>query len=233
MKNDSNKDKSQDVPSAKRVLGNISPGPVDSELEQAPEALPKVQPHSEPAKAQPHSEPSKGLGSLRKGKGKAPSPSELPAEVPGSHRYGPPVTPVPAVPLTPPAPGIGDDRLVLPDGALVAMRRSGGFRFSSREVVIYHDGRVAVDSDAEGPTEPVITRRLSYKELAELYSALDAANSTQLPTTRGYQNADAYAYEIVTRSGTAVHSIEVFDGSIPAQLAPLIRFLTACIRPGQ
>lgn len=238
MKNDSNKDNPQNVPAVpKQVLGKISPGSVDTELKQEPDSLPKVQPQTESAKAHPQVEPAKGLGSLRKSKGNATSPSPSPADAssaaPDSHRYGPPVVPVPATPLTPPAAAACDDRLVLPEGALVAMRRSGGFRFSSREVVIYHDGRVAVDSDAAGQAAPVIIRRLSYKDLSELYNALDGANFPQPPAAHGHQNADAYAYEIVTRSGTALHSVEVFDGTIPTQLAPLLRFLVGCMKPGQ
>jgi len=48
------------------------------------------------------------------------------------------------------------DTLRLPRGALVAMRRSGGLKFRSREVVVYRDGRVNYD-DGDGNPRTVWT----------------------------------------------------------------------------
>jgi len=113
------------------------------------------------------------------------------------------------------------DTLRLPRGALVAMRRSGGFKFRSREVVVYRDGRVNYDDGESGP-RTVWT--LSDAELAELRRALDQAGFAKLPAG-GRQNPDAFAYEIVARPARRVYSVEAFQGSIPASLAPLIQQL--------
>jgi hypothetical protein len=128
--------------------------------------------------------------------------------------------PAPADPLSPPEPGPADT-LRLPRGALVAMRRSGGLKFRSREVVVYRDGRVNYDDGESGP-RTVWT--LGDAEMAELRRTLDQANLAKLPTA-GRQNPDAFAYEIVARPSRRVYSAEAFLGSIPAALAPLIEQL--------
>jgi hypothetical protein len=131
-----------------------------------------------------------------------------------------PSAPAPIDP--PPAPESGPaDTLRLPRGALVAMRRSGGFKFRSREVVVYRDGRVNYDDGESGP-HTVWT--LGDAELAELRRALDQAGLAKLPAA-GRQNPDAFAYEIVARPARRVYSVEAFQGSIPASLAPLIQLL--------
>jgi hypothetical protein len=124
--------------------------------------------------------------------------------------------------VNPPAPeDTPDDTLRLPRGALVALRRSGGFKFRSRLVVVYRDGRVNYDDGENGP-RTIWT--LSDAELAELRHALDQAEWAKLPAA-GRQNPDAFAYEIVARPARRVYSAEVFQGSIPVSLAPLIQQL--------
>jgi hypothetical protein len=135
-----------------------------------------------------------------------------------------PSAPAPADP--PPAPESGPaDTLRLPRGALVAMRRSGGFKFRSREVVVYRDGRVNYDDGESGP-RTVWT--LSDAEMAGLRRALDQVGFAKLPAG-GRQNPDAFAYEIVARPARRVYAIEAFQGSIPASLAPLIQQLNRFI----
>ena len=114
------------------------------------------------------------------------------------------------------------DALKLPRGALVAMRRSGGFKFRSREVIVYRDGRVNYD---DGESAPRTVWTLSDAELAELRRALDQADFAKQPAA-GRQNPDAFAYEIVARPVRRVYSAEAFQGSIPASLAPLIQQLS-------
>ena len=149
-----------------------------------------------------------------------PPPSDILGTLPGgSYDSGLKVNqpPAPADPLSAPEPGPAD-ALRLPRGALVAMRRSGGLKFRSREVVVYRDGRVNYDDGESGP-RTVWT--LGQAEMAELHRALDQANLAKPPTV-GRQNPDAFAYEIVARPTRRVYSAEVFQGSIPASLAPLI-----------
>lgn len=115
------------------------------------------------------------------------------------------------------------DRLTLPRGALVAMRRSGGFKFRSREVVAYRDGRVNYDDGQEGP-RTVWT--LGDAEMAELRRALEQANLPKLAPSSGRQNPDAFAYEIVGRPSRRAYAAEVFQGSIPESVKPLIQQLS-------
>jgi hypothetical protein len=122
----------------------------------------------------------------------------------------------PATPESSPA-----NTLRLPRGALVALRRSGGFKFRSREVVVYRDGRVNYDDGESGP-HTVWT--MSDAELAELRRTIEQADLAKLPAA-GRQNPDAFAYEIVARPARRVYSTEAFQGSIPASLAPLIQQL--------
>ncbi len=128
-----------------------------------------------------------------------------------------------AQPSQPPA----EDKLELPDDALVAMRRSGGLRFTSVEVIVYVDGRVTVEGGAiPGMTEAPPARKLSDDELAALYRALDEANLQDLPAGPGAQNPDAYVYEIAARTASRTYATELSDGGIPTPLVPLIRLLT-------
>jgi hypothetical protein len=120
-------------------------------------------------------------------------------------------------------PDAAEEQLALPRGGLVAMRRSGGIKFRSREVVVYRDGRVNYD-DGEG-SGPRTVWTLSDAELAELRDALDQADLPHQPASAGRQNPDAFAYEIVARPGRRAYAVEVFQGSIPPTLAPLIQRL--------
>ena len=120
--------------------------------------------------------------------------------------------------------------LVLPDGGLVAMRKSGGLRFTSRTVTVFRDGRVMVNTQAGGlPSDagsaPHSTRQMNDAELAQLYRALDRAALPELPQVSGRQNPDAYAYELAALLEGREYSAEVFDGSVPEQVAPLIQLL--------
>jgi hypothetical protein len=114
------------------------------------------------------------------------------------------------------------DSLRLPRGGWIALRKSGGFRFTSREVVVYRDGRVAADGSAAARRN---ARHLTEQEMAALQAALAASDLRHLPASTGHQSPDAYAYEIVARIGRKEYSAEVFDGSIPATLAPLLSAL--------
>jgi hypothetical protein len=160
-------------------------------------------------KDQPPAPPAEILGTLSGG----PYDSELKADQP------PAPAELPA--LINPLESASADTLRLPRGALVAMRRSGGFKFRSREVVVYRDGRVNYDDGESGP-RTVWT--LSEAEMAELRRVLGLAGLAQQPAA-GRQNPDAFAYEIVARPARRVYSVEVFHGSIPAPIAPLIQQL--------
>src|SRR5436190_5052243 len=108
--------------------------------------------------------------------------------------------------------------LQLPKDALIAMRKSGGLKFSTQQVVIFKDGRVV--SSSRPAAEP---RVLTDAQLAELYRTLDSLDFSQFTSTSGQQNPDAYAYEMAVRTGRTTQQVGVLDGSIPEPLAPLIR----------
>jgi hypothetical protein len=116
-----------------------------------------------------------------------------------------------------------DNRLALPRGGLVAMRMSGGFRFGSREICVYRSGKIAYVQTA--PALISETRQLPLSQLVEMHHLLKQSDLARLPATAGRQSGDAFAYEIVARVGRVVRSVEVFEGSIPDSLAPLIHKL--------
>ncbi len=196
---------------SKHVLGNITPGAFDTKLQgpkgiqqdqqQGPKSIQQDQ-QQQPSKAVP------GLAGLHR------VPAALGNAAPHGGAGGHPL----------PAPGADDDKLQLPHGGLVAMRKSGGFRFTSQEVIIYTDGQVTVQHAAAGGQSSA--RRLNDVQLAQLYRALEGANLPGLPHTAGQQNPDAYAYEIAAHLGSTIYSVEAFDGSIPHALDLLIQMLT-------
>jgi hypothetical protein len=119
-----------------------------------------------------------------------------------------------------------EEALALPEGAWLAMRKSGGLLFSSREVVVYGDGRVAGSAIGGGrPERDSPPRRLAAAQLAALRRAVEQIDFGRLPAVAGRQGRDAFVYELVARSGRATHAVEVFEGAIPEQLAPLVEQL--------
>ncbi len=119
-----------------------------------------------------------------------------------------------------------EEALALPEGAWLAMRKSGGLLFSSREVVVYEDGRVIGSAIGGGrPERDATPRRLAAAQLAALRRAVEQIDFGRLPAVAGHQGRDAFVYELVARSGRATHAVEVFEGAIPEQLAPLVEQL--------
>jgi hypothetical protein len=115
--------------------------------------------------------------------------------------------------------------LQLPQGALIAFRRSGGFKFSSREIAIYLDGRVTC-SGTDLPKQPSLAQKLSDAQIAELRRRLEQVGFLRLKLSGEQQPPDSYAYEIVAQMDGKSNFVEVFDGKIPEVLAPLIQRLT-------
>jgi hypothetical protein len=118
------------------------------------------------------------------------------------------------------------DRLTLPPEAFIVLRQSGGLRFSTREVIVYHDGRVTfrrlgkLDATAG-------SRRMTPDEVADLKAAIAHSSLHALPALTGRQSPDGYAYELIARTGRKSTSIEFFDGSIPSKVRPLLAQLNA------
>ncbi len=115
--------------------------------------------------------------------------------------------------------------LKLPRGGFIAFRKSGGLNFSTREVVVYPDGRVAYDARGVPQKEYTRLRRaLNDGQIIALRKLLDQINFWKAESG-GQQNPDAFAYEITARIGQRSNEIEVFDGSVPENLKPLLERL--------
>lgn len=115
--------------------------------------------------------------------------------------------------------------LRLPRGAFVGLRKSGGLHFTTSEVVVYPDGRVAYDARGVPQKEYTRLRRvLNDGQTLSLRKLLDQTNFWQAESG-GVQNPDAYAYEVAARLGQRSNEVEVFDGSLPESLQPLIERL--------
>jgi hypothetical protein len=117
---------------------------------------------------------------------------------------------------------------VLPRGGLVVMRRSGGLKFTSREVAVYRDGRVVNRRHEDGFTlYRGAAERLSERELAELKELIARAEFPRFAGAAGRQPPDRYSYEIAARVGRRLRRVEVFQGAIPESIEPLVRALSA------
>lgn len=169
--------------------------------------------------------------------GQAPAPQSAPPPAPVQHRKkeagassdappaAPAETPSPdsavlgVQPETPPEP------LKLPRGAFIGLRKSGGMNFSTREVVVYPDGRVAYDARGVPQKEYTRLRRvMNDGQIISLRKLLDQTNFWKAEST-GKQNPDAFAYEIAAHLNLRSHEIEVHDGSVPENLKPLLERL--------
>jgi hypothetical protein len=115
------------------------------------------------------------------------------------------------------------ERLELPAGALIAFRSSGGLKFRSRQLVIYPDGRLTL-SGTDLP-KPSAREKLGPDRIAELRKLLADSGFDRIETPARQQPPDSFAYETVAQIDSVAHYVEVFDGSIPEKLRPLIRVL--------
>ncbi len=114
-----------------------------------------------------------------------------------------------------------DDRLKLPRRALIALRQSGGLRFSTREVTVYNDGHLIARRQGKlGAGEG--SRRITPAEVAELKELIEQSGLWELPTSIGRQSPDGYAYELIARVGRKSKAIEFFDGRVPAEVKSLL-----------
>jgi len=119
--------------------------------------------------------------------------------------------------------GADEDRLRLPRNALIAYRKSGGLRFTSRGVIVYRNGWVMpLDGVAGRP------RRLGPAALARLEGLILRSELTRTPQRTPGATRDGYSYAIVTRIGRREHAVELND-PVPAAQARLVRALNALL----
>jgi hypothetical protein len=118
---------------------------------------------------------------------------------------------------------MNNDQLKLPRGAFIALRQSGGLRFSTREVLAYNDGRVSWNR--QGKLAEAGSRQITSDQVAELKDLIAHSGLRELSNPIGRPSPDGYAYELIARINGKSAAIEFFDGSIPAQLHALLQRL--------
>ena len=118
------------------------------------------------------------------------------------------------------APPPEEGRLELPRGALVAFRKSGGLRFTSRGFVVYRSGWVVPLEGTEGRRRHMTPDARDALEALLLRSGMSRQSHRKARGTR-----DGYAYEIVAHYGGRIRHTEVEDGAIPDDLRRLIDVL--------
>lgn len=110
---------------------------------------------------------------------------------------------------------------LLPQGALVAMRKSGGLRFSSRWAVVYRSGRVERGSNAG-------LARAAYLEPAALRALWRLTLRSRLALYEGLKSQagpDAYSYELAAQVGRNLREVQLQTGSIPPRMEALVRVM--------
>lgn len=119
--------------------------------------------------------------------------------------------------------GADEDRLRLPRNGLIAYRKSGGLRFTSRAIIVYRNGWVMPLDGAEGRP-----RRLGPAALARLEGLILRSELTRVPRNTRSATRDGYSYEIVTRIGRQEYAVELSD-PVPAAQARLVAMLNALL----
>ncbi len=119
----------------------------------------------------------------------------------------------------PPTGPAADDRLRLPRNGLIAYRKSGGLRFTSRGIIVYRNGWVMPLEGAEGRP-----RHLGPAALARLEGLIRRSELTRAPRGTGSATRDGYGYEIVTRIGSKEVAVELSD-PLPAAQRRLVEML--------
>jgi hypothetical protein len=124
------------------------------------------------------------------------------------------------------------DQLILPKPALVAFRKSGGLKFSSKEIVVYPDGRLTYSgTDLLGKPSTGVEKKLKGTQVAAVRQLIEKAELFRLISGGGEQPPDGFAYEIAAQVGSRSSYVEVFDGQIPDSLLPLIQHLSGLFPP--
>jgi hypothetical protein len=129
------------------------------------------------------------------------------------------------------------EELMLPKGALIAMRTSGGARPEAREVVVYPDGRITYDAHEKPDMRR--PRTLTDARIAEIRHTLERINFLRLPSTEGTPSAEGTPstegkpsgnrVQIAARIGARTNSVKYSKENLPVALAPLHEQLSALL----
>lgn len=140
-------------------------------------------------------------------------------------RKVPPQKPNEPIATAPSAPAKAEiHALDLPKGAMIAFRKTSGGNVT--EFFLYPDGRISFnvpDQAKERYEHP--SRKLNDAQINQLRHLLDQANFYRATSSSGKPSGDKIAYEISARVHTKANAIELFDGSIPDALKPLVEEL--------
>lgn len=112
------------------------------------------------------------------------------------------------------------EQLALPRGALVAFRKSGGLRFSSRGVTVTRTGWIEPMEGTAGRRRHMTPEALTTLERLLLQSGLTRAGLRKAGATR-----DGYSYEIAARVGGKLRHVELSD-PVPEEQERLVRVLS-------
>ncbi len=114
--------------------------------------------------------------------------------------------------------------LSLPRAAVLAYRQSGGLRFSTREAIVYENGRLTWEYQGKLDVGSG-ARQLTRAEVAELKALLERSGLAELPSSIGSPSPDGYAYELIARVGSQTPAREFFTGHLPPNVQSLIQRL--------
>lgn len=106
----------------------------------------------------------------------------------------------------------------LPRRALLMVSRSGGLRFTTRTITIYHNGLVISDDPDRRP------RTLSPQAIRRLYHTLLRARPCRLPH-RSESSPDGYVYSFHIRIGARICQFEVVTHNAPSAVRTLLRLV--------
>lgn len=122
-----------------------------------------------------------------------------------------------------------DDLLGLPKGAVVAIRRSGGFVFRSDEVTAYADGSVTHRNSAFGSVaKPAQAGTLTEAQQTQLRQLLDPQTFTAFTATMA-PVPDSYVVELAAQVGAEIKRGEVAELFATEPARSIIRMLTMFI----
>ncbi|GAB4428101.1 MAG: hypothetical protein OHK0015_10700 [Chloroflexi bacterium OHK40] len=122
-------------------------------------------------------------------------------------------------PAEPDAGQANAEQLALPRGGLVAFRKSGGLRFSSRGIVVRRSGWV---EPLEGT--PGRRRHMTDEALRVLERLLLQSGLTRVSHRKRQATPDGYSYEITARVGGRLCQVTL-DDPVPAEQERLVRVL--------
>ncbi len=117
-------------------------------------------------------------------------------------------------------------RLVLPKGALVAMR-SGGGEPSAREIVVYPDGRATYDTGQKPDMRK--PRLLNDVQIARIRKFLEQSDLGYAASEEETQGPTGPATEIAARVHGQIRGVEFPADKIPSALQPLVEQLTGML----